>query len=262
MRYYKKETQESNPNSQGVHCDYCQKTSPVDSNFCVHCGKKIVEEVVATSKPDEPTYEIQNFQSGLVKKLSSAFNIFILLAAIASISGFIYFYVENKIGTPTDKSPTNEEIVGNLYRNTKYKFRIKFPESWEIEKGDGPNVLIKATNENASSINILVKDLGITIGAIDQMITLDEWAKSLYEKFPDAKILLKKEISIDNRKAFIVKSSVIYKTLDKEANSTIYSVALTSDNLLYTITASAKTRLFEDERLTMETSISTFVIEN
>lgn len=260
MRNHKKETPEPKLNSQDVHCNYCKKTSPVDSNFCVHCGKKI--EVVTTSKQTDQANEIQNFQSGFYKKFSSAFNIFILLAAIASIGGFIYFYVENKISTSADKNSTNEEIIGNLYRNTKYKFRIKFPESWVIEKGDGPNVLIKATNADGSSINILVKDLGIAIGDIDEMITLDEWAESLYEKFPDAEILLKKEISLDNRKAFILKSSVIYKTMDKEANSTIYSVALTSGNLFYTITASAKTRRFEDERLKMETSISTFVIEN
>lgn len=251
---------ESNPSSLVVHCNYCQNTSPNDSNFCVHCGKKL--GVVSPSKPEEPTNELQNFESSLSKKLSSAFNILILIAAIASISGFIYFYVENRLSTSADKNAINEEIIDNLYRNTKYKFRIKFPDKWKIEKGDGPNVLIKATNENGSSINILVKDFGVAIGDIDEMISLDEWAESFYEKFPDAKILLKKEISIDNRKAFIVKSSVIYKTLDKEANSTIYSVALTSSNFFYTITASAKSRLFEDERLIMETSISTFVIEN
>lgn len=251
---------ESNPNSQGVYCNYCENNSPVNSKFCVHCGKKL--EIESSSKPEDQTYEVPSFQSSLNKKLSSAFNIFILLAAIASIGGFIYFYIENKINTPADKNPTNEEIVGNLYRNTKYKFRIKFPESWKIEKGDGPNVLIKATNDNGSSINVLVKDLGVAIGDIDEIITLDEWAESLYEKFPDAKILLKKEISIDNRKAFIVKSSLIYKALDKEANSTIYNVALTSNNFFYTITASSKSKLFEDERLIMETSISTFVIEN
>ncbi len=257
---YKKETPEASQNIQGVNCNYCKNTSPIDSNFCVHCGKKI--EVIATNKHTVQSNDKENFQSGFNNKLSSVFNIFILLAAIASIGGFMYFYIENKINAPADKNSTNEEIVGNLYRNTKYKFRIKFPESWEIKKGDSPNVLIKAANADGSSINILVKDLGIAIGDIDEMITLDEWAESLYEKFPDAKILLKKEISIDNRKAFIVKSSVIYKTLDKEANSTIYSVALTSDNLFYTITASAKTKLFEDEKLTLETSISTFVIEN
>lgn len=257
MRFQKNEKLESSLNSQGVNCIYCQKTSPVDSNFCVHCGK-----IVTSSKQDEPNNEIKNFKSGLTKKLSSAFNIFILLAAIASIGGFMYFYVENKINAHADKNPTNEEIIANLYRNTKYKFRIKFPESWDIKKGDGPNVLIKATNADGSSINIVVKDLGIAIGDIDEMITLDEWAKLLYEKFPDAKILLKKETSLDNRKAFIVKSSVIYKALDKEANSTVYCVALTSGNFFYTITASAKTRRFEDERLKMETSISTFVIEN
>ena len=59
-----------------------------------------------------------------MKKLSSVFNIIVLGAAIASIFGFIYFYVVNKVNTPADKDSVHEEILGNLYRNTKYKFRI------------------------------------------------------------------------------------------------------------------------------------------
>lgn len=239
------------PQDEQITCSYCQKTSPHDSNFCVHCGKKL--QIAQVEKPVQRT---------ISKRVSSIFNALIFLAAIASIGGFIFFYVENKIGNSADKNPLNEEIIGNLYRNTKYKFRIKFPETWEIKKGDGPNILIKATNKNGSSINILVKDTGVAIGEIDKMMTLDEWAESVYEKFPDAKILLKKEISIDNRKAYLIKCSLTYKALDKTANSTVYNVALTNSNFLYAITATASSALFEDEKLTMETSISTFVIEN
>jgi len=226
----------------------------------VNCGKEIEAPIVRLKK--KYTREEETTARRTTNKLSSLINILILLAAIASIAGFLYFYAENKLSGPADKNPNNEEIVENLYRNTKYQFRIKFPEAWEIKKGDGPNILIKASNENGSNINILVKDIGVAIGDVDQMLTLDEWAESVYEKFPDAKILLKKETSIDNRKAFLVKYSLTYKALDKETNSTIYNVALTSNNFFYVITASAKTRLFEDEKLKMETSISTFVIEN
>ena len=166
-----------------LECDNCQKTSPEGSNFCVHCGKELQLEV--TKVPTN--YKVSS-------KISSILNILIFIAAIASIAGFIYYYVENKISTPADKNPINEEIVGNLYRNTKYKFRIKFPETWEIKKGDGPNILVKATSGEGSNINIYVKDIGIELGDIGDLITIDEWANSINEKFPTAKIISNKEI--------------------------------------------------------------------
>jgi len=175
LRTYKKDleaeaTNQSQPEQKGniVNCNHCQKTSPEDSNYCVHCGKKL--EAIPTTASSELTQEIPTSKVNPAKKLSTIFNILILLAATASIAGFMYFYVENKISTPADKNPINEEIVDNLYRNTKYQFRIKFPESWEIKKGDGPNILVKASSGEGSSINIYVKDLGVELGDIDDLI--------------------------------------------------------------------------------------------
>ena len=240
-----------------IKCPNCLQEIPNQSRFCVHCGSELNNPLKASA-----TQEEIHSNTSSKKKLWEILNIGILLIAIICIASFTFYFIENKIQETADKGIENDEIIENLYRNSKYKFRIKFPEKWKIEKGDGPNILIKATNNNGSNINILVKDTGAAIGDIDDILTLDEWAESVFEKFPDANILLKKEISIDNRKAFIVKYSLTYKTLDKEANSTLYSVALTHNNFFYVITASAKTRLFEDERLTLETAISTFVIEN
>ncbi len=249
---------EENDN-QYVICSNCQKYSPLNSNFCVHCGEKIN---ILKIEPERPSNNKTNFADNLTKRLYPIFNVIILVAAILSIAGYINLYVKNKLSISVEKDSKNEEIIGNLYRNTKYKFRIKFPKNWKIENGDGPNVLIKASNTNGSSISIIVKDFGVSFGEIDEMITLDEWAESVYEKFPDAKIQLKKETQIDNKKAFIVKSSFVYKSLDKEVNLTSYSVALTKKNFLFTITGSSDTKSFESESLLLEKSISTFVSED
>lgn len=248
-----------NHNGTGVNCAYCQKTSPDGSNFCVHCGKEI--EATIIPKVGHNIDEVETSQSNPSKELSSIFNILILLAAIASIGGFIFFYVENKISTPADKNPINEEIVDNLYRNTKYQFRIKFPESWEIKKGDGPNILVKATSGEGSSINIYVKDLGFELGDIGDLISIDEWANSVNEKFPSAKIISKKEIYIDNRKAFFVQYSVNYKALDHEADMIFYNVSLTNKNYTYAITAGSEESKFESEKQILDQSVRTFVIE-
>lgn len=45
-----------------------------------------------------------------------------------------------------------------LFRSSKYAFRIKFPAFWEIKKGDGESIIIKATKDKESII-IGVKDL-------------------------------------------------------------------------------------------------------
>jgi hypothetical protein len=66
----------------------------------------------------------------------------------------------------TDKSGEFSEQSGNLYRNTKYNFRIKFPEGWEIKDGDGPNVLKKAVS-GGSTIGIIVKDFKNTPEFLD-----------------------------------------------------------------------------------------------
>lgn len=241
-------------------CPFCKEKLPNDSIFCVHCGSDlrlleapIIKEEIIT-EPDTQTKKGHS--------ITSIFNIAILILAILCIAAFIFYRIEDAINSTADKDNKNEEIIDNLYRNTKYKFRIKFPEKWEIQKGDGPNILIKATNANGSNINIYVKDSGIPIGDIDALFTLEEWAESVQQEFPDAKLLMKKEISLSNRKAYYIKYSITYKALDKEANSTMYNVALTHKNYFYAITASAKTRLFESERLTLDTSVSTFVVEN
>ena len=222
---------------------------PEDSKFCVYCGRE------AQSKVKD---ELIN---SATKKISSVFNILLFLAAIASISGFIYFYVENKISTPADKNPINEEIVGSLYRNTKYQFRIKFPDSWEIKKGDGPNILVKATSREGGSINIYVKDSGIELGDIDDLMSIDEWANSVHEKFPSAKILSKKELYIDNRKAYFVQYSVNYKALENEIDGIFYNVGLVNKNYTYVITAGSEESGFESEKEILDQSVGTFVIE-
>ncbi|MEX2234694.1 MAG: PsbP-related protein [Cyclobacteriaceae bacterium] len=267
LRFYKKNLgaeekiqSEREQESSIVNCTYCQKTSSEGLNFCVHCGKEI--KTAITPKIEEYKYQVETTQSSPTKKLSSIFNMLILLVATASIGGFIYFYIENKLSTPADKNPINEEIVDNLYRNTKYQFRIKFPESWEIKKGDGPNILVKASNGEGSSINIYVKDLGIELGDIDELISIEEWASSVAEKFPTAKVLSKKEVHLDNRKAYFIQYAVNYKALDLEADMIFYNVSLVNKNFTYAITAGSEESRFQDIKQILDQSVRTFVIED
>ncbi|GEO08290.1 hypothetical protein [Segetibacter aerophilus] len=61
--------------------------------------------------------------------------------------------------TDTDKSSSNAKIEGSLYRNTKYSFRIRFIDNWEIRKGDSKLTVIKSVqSDSGKSFLVLVSD--------------------------------------------------------------------------------------------------------
>lgn len=252
-------------------CPYCKSNIAPGTNFCINCGRDLrkTKQEVVIQKPVEPK-PIQKPQPALreeatgktTKKLTAFFNIFVLVAAICCIFGFIYFTIQDKVESTADKSDEHVEIIDNLYRNKKYKFRIKFPEGWKIQNGDGPNILVKASSKNGSSVNIFVKDTGVPLGDIDDFLTLDEWAESVNEKFPAAKILEKKETHIDNRRAFYVKYEVNYEAMDMKIKMIMFTVALISNNFLYNMTASSEYNSFAENESVLNQSVRTFVIEN
>ncbi len=149
-------------------CPYCKKNILPGTSFCINCGRDLrkTKEDIVIQKPVEPP-SIQKAEPVLpektttigrtAKKFTAVFNILVLLVATGCIFGFIYFAIQNRIESTADKSDEHVEIIDNLYRNKKYKFRIKFPEGWRIQKGDGPNILVKASGENGCSINLYVK---------------------------------------------------------------------------------------------------------
>lgn len=194
--------------------------------------------------------------------LTSLFNTLVLIVATGCIIGFIYFSIQNKTESTADKSDDHVEILDNLYRNKKYKFRIKFPEGWEIQKGDGPNVLVKASDGGGSSINIGVKDTGVPLGNIGDLITLDEWIESIHEKFPTAKVIEKREIKIDNRKAFYAKYEIEYEAMGAQVKMIMFMVTLIHDNFFYSITGASEYNVFAENESTLTQSVRTFVIEN
>jgi ABC-type transport system involved in multi-copper enzyme maturation permease subunit len=246
-----------------IRCPHCKNSISPNSYFCIHCGGDIRNSNSSTQIHSSGKFsDDDSLKSNQKNLLPILFNILVFIAAISCIIAFIYSHVANKIASTADKSSTHDEILGNLYRNTKYQFRIKFPLDWKIDKGDGPNILVKAISTEGSNINIYVKDLGIPLGSINELFTLDEWATSVTEKFPAADILEVKTLRIDNREAFYVKYSLNYQTLDQELDMTMYSVAVTNRNFLYAITAGARSRFFSDEEVTLNESVRTFVLED
>ncbi|MDO8676315.1 MAG: PsbP-related protein [Candidatus Azambacteria bacterium] len=169
----------------------------------------------------------------------------------------------------TDKSNDYSEQVGNLYRNTKYNFRIKFPESWEIKSGDGPNIIQKAVQGN-NTISVGVREIPAEYSdetaTIKDVMSLVEFKDSILEgvqeKFPGAKLLDYGETKLDNVSTYWVKYSAPYSVLDINVEGTNLQYQLLHKNIFYFITAGTLSREFSSSEPEFKKSIATFVIEN
>jgi len=195
--------------------------------------------------------------------------ILLILVFIGQIPNLLNSGELNILLNKTDKSSNYSEITGSLYRNTKYNFRIKFPEGWEIKPGDGPNVIQKAVKGN-NSIIVIVREISANnndkVATIKNGGTLDEWNAAtitgMKEKFPDIKLLDSGETKLDNIPTYWNKYSATYSALNINAKSTNLSYQLLNNNILYTITAATLSNEFPSSEAEFKKSISTFVIEN
>lgn len=168
----------------------------------------------------------------------------------------------------TDKSNNYSELTGNLYRNTKYNFRIKFPEGWEIKPGDGPNVVQKAVKGN-NSIMVIVREVSTEEkdkpATIKDGGTLDEWKNNMIEgmreKYPDIKLLDYGETKLDNIPTYWNKYSATYSTLNMNVKGTNLSYQLINKNIFYNITAATLSDEFSTSEAEFKKTISTFVVE-
>lgn len=253
-------------------CPHCKKNITPGTIFCINCGRDLrVKHKVAIPNPVEPL-PVKNTEKVLpeetttveitTKKLTTFFNIVIFLIATACIVAFVFFKIESSASSTTDKDTTYVVIIDNLYRNTKYQFRIKYPQGWKIKQGDGPHILTKAVNERGSNINIYVEDLNVNIGDIDEVFSLSEFAERSLKKFTPFEILEKKEILIDNKKAFYVKSRIKYEALDLKADMIMLNIALVHKKYLYVVTGGSFLRFFAEDEAELKKSIRTFVIED
>jgi curved DNA-binding protein CbpA len=212
------------------------------------------------------------------KKTSSLNTIRIFFIVFFAMIGTIFLFNEKDDGSseigelqiiPTDKNDEYVFVDGDLYRNTKYKFRIKFPSNWEIKPGDGPNILVKAISDNGN-INIGVKHFS---GDFNKSYTI----KSIYtdantyrslmyndfnDKFPDVEVNRSGEIKIDNRPAYFIDTTLSYEAMDTYVKTRMLTIQLFSGGIVYTISGAALETEFSNLENSLENSISTFVIED
>lgn len=227
--------------------------------------------------------------------------IVILLIGVGAV---IFFSILNNQQKSTDENLTStktdkEEIIGNLYRNNQYKFRIKFPEGWEIEDGDGPHIVKKATKEG-STVLVYVRDFfegeegqlmldemkreykketGINISDSEAKqamaeITADDFSNEEFEemmsgvsdgilsKYEGAKILNEEIRYLDNKKAFYVKSEISYRALDLEVQMIMVNYITLYNGNIYMVGGASPKDEFPIVEKQINPSIGSFVFEN
>lgn len=166
------------------------------------------------------------------------------------------------------KEPQDEVVIGNLYRNKKYNFRIKFPIEWKIETGDGIHVIKKSYNENGSSITISVVDYedleGKNITSIKNLYSLKDFEKQIEEdskKFFSRYLISSAiETTVASNEAYLIDSIVTSSDLGKETSIRTKLYQFINGDRIYTITLSGGTGFFEDEK-ELDKSLSSFLIE-
>lgn len=196
------------------------------------------------------------------------------IVIIAGIILFVYLFVriltnlsssEEPQLNPTDKNPTYSEQKGDLYRNTKYKFRIQFPEGWEQKEGDGKHVVWKASKGNHSiviAIRELPKELEGEEIDIEDLNLIEEIANTAKERWTNFKLNDSGITKINNKKSQWADYTTTSSTLDITVTIRNIQYYVINNNILYIITAGSSVDEFDSIENTFKKSITTFVFED
>lgn len=175
---------------------------------------------------------------------------------------------------------------GQLYRNEEHGFRIKFPDRWTLEDGDGEHVIKKAVKDgstvmilvNADFLNELLTEEERALLSDEDIQSLemndftDEEVKILLESFIEAQLeafpgstVLEKEVRyLDNRKAIYFKMNQVYRVQDIQVEGISENYFTIHRGKLYQVGGSYSTVPVDESTYAPEinVSLSTFVFED
>jgi hypothetical protein len=232
--------------------------------------EKSTPKVIESSVENQPATTNNNKNNSSKKKWVWVGVILIVLVVIIVLASNSPSENEQDISLlKTDKSSDYSEQVGNLYRNTKYHFRIKFPEGWTVGVGDGIHIVQKASFEN-STISIMVQQLDLSgsegFTSINDAGTPKEFIDTVIEgakeKFSDVKIINYGETKIDNEPAYWVEYSMSSQVLDYQLKMTQLVYFLAKGDTMYSINTGTATDEYSKIKPLFVQTVSTFVLEN
>ena len=179
----------------------------------------------------------------------------------------VFYFVKTGVFTkhkeiPVDKSVEHSEVIGNVYRNLKYHFMIKFPEGWKIEAeaDDGIRLSQKATFQN-STMDVATRLVNLKglqeFSSIKDTRSLKEFIDAFIkatEGISDVKIINYGETKIDNEPAYWMESTM--------GSQVLLAYFLAKGNIMYSIGVATISDEYSKIKPLFMQSVSTFAFEN
>lgn len=168
----------------------------------------------------------------------------------------------------TDKNPTNDKIIKNMYRNIKYNFSIKFPAGWKMEIGDGINVVQKASLGN-STISVMIQQFILaedySITSIEDSGSAENYINVVMEdvkkKFDDVIVIDYGETKINNEPSYWVEYSAVSQIFDNKIEMTYLVHFFAKGDTIYSINAATLSSEYMQIKPIFLKSVASFLLE-
>lgn len=225
--------------------------------------------------------EIVNNPKAPNSKTTSAKVIFwiLLIVVLTSVLTFYEHKLSSRLGVisgtgtnnvpslTTDKNPDNSQKSGNTYRNTRYNFKIEFPENWKIEECELPYVVQKATFERCT-ISVLVEQLDFkgktSLSSIKSTGSIKDYLahQGLTENSPDIEMLKYGETNINNEPSYWAEYYQDRQISDKKIKMAYFIYFFAKDDAICAINLGAPADDYPYVKPLFLKSVASFVFEN
>lgn len=158
---------------------------------------------------------------------------------------------------PSEVKPTPkvEKVYsfGKLYRDSINKYRLQYPENWEIVSGEAKHTAIKFINRDSSmslSVNVMPDD-----GAVSYYDLSETKLQDYKTKFSEALTSANKppidmtvdKGFLDSHNAIISSYKFVYRQIDVELLFHFYQIQASKDGNIFTITLSLPEKYYSTE---------------
>jgi hypothetical protein len=150
---------------------------------------------------------------------------------------------------------------GHIYKSKEHNFEIKFPDGWEVSKGESVDVM--AVDHKGSSINVSVSPYnGPDPTERELLLMVNAGAAETRKDFPTAVIMAKGLRYLSGKKGPYQKFRVIYSAQGYSVTNITTNYTVFMNRRVYTITASAPLNSYAEIEPLLDASIGSFIVRD
>jgi hypothetical protein len=169
---------------------------------------------------------------------------------------------------PADKSSESSKVSGNVYQNTKYRFKITFPTGWIVGPGEKDYIVEKATHEN-STISVVIKQFEMKgfdgsfsvkdLGPLSRFVSAT--IKAARNSSSDIKTINEGETTINGEPAYWVEYSGNLHQGESVSSMTSLVYSFAKGNIVYYITSRTNSSEYAKMKPLFMKTVSTVTFE-